>query len=143
MTRIDRSALLPYPARQLFELVNDIEAYPLYMDGCVGAEILHREDNLVEARLDLARAGMEHSFATRNRACAPHAIELELLEGPFEHFAGRWRFHPLGESACKVSLQLEFRMRNSLLGAASGKLFESVASRLVDALGLRAREVLS
>ncbi len=143
MTRIDRSALLPYPARQVFDLVNDIEAYPQYMDGCVGAKILRQEDNLIEARLDLARAGMAHSFSTRNRASAPHSIELELLEGPFDHFAGCWRFHALGDSACKVSLSLEFSMRNSLVGAASGKLFESVASRLVDAMGLRARELFN
>ena len=53
MTTINRSALLPYQARQLFELVNDVEAYPNYMDACVGARILRREEALMEARLDL------------------------------------------------------------------------------------------
>ena len=141
MTRIDRSALLPYPAQQMFDLVRDIEAYPQYMDGCVGAEILHRDADMVEARLDLSRGGLAHSFATRNRELAPYSIELELLEGPFEHFEGGWRFQQLGDTACKVSLQLEFSIRGGLLGAAGGRLFESVASRLVDALGLRARQL--
>ena len=54
MTSINRSALLPYRAQQLFDLVNDIEAYPRYMDGCVGAQVLSREEGLVEARLDLS-----------------------------------------------------------------------------------------
>ncbi len=143
MTRIDRSALLPYRAEQLFALVSDIESYPQYMDGCVGAEILRRDESVVEARLDLARAGIEQSFSTRNRASEPHSIELELIEGPFEHFAGYWRFQPLGDAACKVTLRLEFRMRNSLLGAATGKLFESVASRLVDAMGSRANQLFN
>jgi ribosome-associated toxin RatA of RatAB toxin-antitoxin module len=141
MPRIDRSALLPYPAEQLFALVNDIEAYPQFMDGCVGAKVLSREADVVEARLDLARGGIAQSFATRNRNFAPHRIDLELLEGPFEHFAGRWSFQQLGDAACKVSLELEFRMGGSLIGAATARLFESVASRLVDALGLRAREL--
>lgn len=35
MTTIHRSALFPYQAAQLFALVNDIEAYPKFMDGCV------------------------------------------------------------------------------------------------------------
>ena len=54
MTVIKRSALLPYPSLDLFRLVSDIEAYPAYMDGCVGAVILRREADLVEARLDLS-----------------------------------------------------------------------------------------
>jgi ribosome-associated toxin RatA of RatAB toxin-antitoxin module len=141
MVRIERSALIPFPAEQLFALVNDIEAYPQYMDGCVGAEILRCDGAVVDARLDLSRGGVRHSFATRNRASAPHAIELELLEGPFEHFAGSWRFQQLGDAACKVSLDLQFKLRGGLLGAAAGKLFESIAPRLVDALGRRAEQL--
>lgn len=142
MTVIQRTALLPYPAERLFELVNDIESYPDYMEGCVGAQVLHRDAELVEARLELARGGIAQSFATRNRSLAPHTIELELLEGPFEKFSGRWHFQTLGSLACKVSLDLEFTLNNSLLGAAAARLFASVTTNLVDALSRRARDVL-
>ncbi len=141
MPTIQRSALLPYPAEQLFDLVNDIEAYPSFMDGCVGAQILRREEHVVEARLDLSRGGIAQSFATRNRASEYHTIELELLDGPFETFTGRWQFQQLGDMACKVSLDLEFRFNNSLLGAAAGKLFDSVTSNLVDAVSRRAKAI--
>ncbi|MEE4659910.1 MAG: type II toxin-antitoxin system RatA family toxin [Halieaceae bacterium] len=139
MSRIDRSALLPYPADKLFALVNDIEAYPQYMEGCVGAEVLRDDGSVIEARLDLARAGIRQSFATRNRLLPPERIELSLIEGPFEHFAGVWEFKALGDSACRVSLVLEFTLRSPVLGAAAGKLFESVASHLVEAISSRAR----
>ncbi len=142
MTTIRRTALLPYTAAQLFELVNDIESYPSYMDGCVGAQILHRDAQVIEARLDLARGGIRQSFATRNRCLDNYVIELELLEGPFETFSGRWQFQQLGDMACKVSLDLQFTFNNSLLGAAAGKLFGSVTANLVDALSRRARDVL-
>ena len=141
MTTINRSALLPYQPHKLFDLVSDIEAYPEYMDGCVGAEILRREDSLVEARLHLARGGITQSFSTRNRWQGTDAITLELLEGPFEYFEGRWGFQALGDTACKISLQLEFSINSVLLGAAAAKLFESVTNNLVDALGKRARDV--
>jgi ribosome-associated toxin RatA of RatAB toxin-antitoxin module len=141
MTIIQRSALLPYPAEHLFELVNDIEAYPRYMDGCVGARVMRRDEDVIEARLDLARGGIAQSFATRNRSQPHHTIELELLEGPFESFCGRWRFQRLGDMACKVSLDLEFTFNNGLLGAAAAKLFDSVTGNLVDAMARRAREL--
>ena len=140
-TEIHRSALLLYPVQKIFELVNDIESYPAFMDGCVGAQVLAREDGLVEARLQLAKSGIRQSFTTRNRVQEPASIVMELVEGPFEHFEGRWSFEQLRDDACKVSLFLAFRMSNTLSGVAARKLFDGVANGLVDALCRRARQV--
>ncbi len=111
------------------------------MDGCVGAQILRREGDLIEARLDLAKGGISQSFSTRNYLVGTEAIVLELLEGPFEFFEGRWGFQELGEAACKISLELEFKVNSKLLGVAAAKLFELVTNNLVDALGRRAQLV--
>ncbi|HMV71891.1 MAG TPA: type II toxin-antitoxin system RatA family toxin [Pseudomonadales bacterium] len=139
-TRIERSALLLYPAPAMFDLVNDIESYPSFMDGCVGVEVLVRTDTAVEARLHLAKAGIRQSFTTRN-LIEPGHIRLELVEGPFDSFEGLWGFEALRDDACKVSLYLAFRMRNALAGRAARKLFDSMANTLVDALCQRARQV--
>lgn len=141
MPSIRRSALLPYSARQVYELVNDVESYPAFMDGCVGARILSRSDDSMEARLELARGGITQSFTTVNTLTANEAIELRLREGPFERFAGCWRFQALGEAACKVTLELDFTIRNALVGAAAGRLFERVTNSQVEAVARRARQV--
>jgi ribosome-associated toxin RatA of RatAB toxin-antitoxin module len=141
LTEIHRSALMLYPAQSMFELVNDIESYPHFMEGCVGAEVLTRTDEFVEARLHLAKVGIRQSFTTRNRLFSPVAIEMELLEGPFERFEGRWSFEALRDDACKVSLRLSFSLSNSLANRAARQLFESVANGLVDAVCRRAREL--
>ena len=141
MTKINRSALLPYRSEVIFDLVNDIESYPEYMDGCVGAEILLRRETLMEARLDLAKGGIAQSFSTRNRLLGKEAITLELLDGPFEYFEGQWGFQSLGATACKINLHLEFNINSAVLGVAAAKLFELVTNNLVDALGKRAGQV--
>lgn len=142
MTRIDRSALLPHSARQLFELVADIERYPEFLNGCREATILAAGEQEVTARLGLSRSGISQSFVTRNRMQPFEMIELNLVEGPFESFSGRWQFMALAEKACKVSLSLEFSMSSGLANAAAGKLFDQVASDLVDAVVRRAGAVL-
>jgi ribosome-associated toxin RatA of RatAB toxin-antitoxin module len=141
MTVINRSALLPYNAEQVFALVNDVEAYPHFMDGCVGATILRHEDSVMEARLDLARGGIQQSFSTRNLLAPPREITLELVDGPFEYFNGRWDFRALGDAACKLSLDLEFRVNGAVLGVAAAKLFDRVTADLVDAVSRRARDL--
>lgn len=141
MTVIDRSALLPHSAERLYDLVADIEAYPQFLNGCVGSEILARKEGTVTARLSLSRAGFSQSFVTEN-AMTPHEqIELTLVDGPFDKFAGRWNFTALAPDACKVSLSLAFTLRSGLIGAAAGRLFDRVALDLVDAVVARAEVI--
>lgn len=139
--RVERSALVHYSAAQMFELINDIEAYPQFMDGCIGAKILARGDDWLEARLELSKAGVSQSFITRNQLQPPHSMSMDLVDGPFKYLRGVWRFTPLGEHACKVAFELEFELQNRLLGMAAGKLFEAVSNKQVDALCARAKQV--
>ena len=142
MSLIERSALLPYPAEQVFDLVADIERYPEFLDGCVGAEVLERGEESVTAILRLSRAGISQSFTTRNTMRRPQEIALALVEGPFEQFAGVWSFRALGAEACKTSLRLQFQLASGLANVAVGKLFDKVAVDLVDAVVGRAAALL-
>ncbi len=141
MTTISRSALLPYSADQIFELINDVSAYPEFMDGCVGAEVLSESDDAMVARLDLSRAGVRQSFTTRNALQRPLEIKLDLVDGPFESFTGRWTLLALNEQACKVSLFLSFTLNSSVLSAAARQLFNGAANSMVDAMVKRAKVV--
>ncbi len=143
MTNIQRSALVPYAVQTMFDLVNDIEAYPQFMDGCVGATINNRSNDFIEARLDLAKGGLRYSFTTHNRLLPPARIELTLVEGPFESFSGEWTFHALNERACKIALHLQFEMSGRLLNFAARKMFDGVANQMVDALVRRAHKLQS
>lgn len=140
MSTIDQSALLPYSARQMFALVNDIEAYPEYMDGCIGAEILETTGNQVTARLDLGKGGLRYSFTTRNTLVEPESMTMALVEGPFRHFEATWTFRALNENACKVSLKMEFEFATSLVDAVMKRLFDTTSRNLVNAVCQRAQE---
>ena len=118
-----------------------MEAYPEYLEGCVGARVIHSDATHMEARLDLARGGISQSFVTSNELTPYERISLRLKEGPFDNFAGVWRFQSLALDACKVSLDLEFTVRSALLGAAASRLIDAVANNLVDAVVRRAGQV--
>lgn len=139
--RVERSALVPFTQQQMFELVNDIERYPEFMNGCVDADILQRGDGWLEARLELAKAGFSHAFVTRNTLYKPDRIHLKLVEGPFKHLEGEWDFSPLSANACKVTFWLEFEFKSRILAFAAARLFEHIASEQVDAIVHRARKV--
>ena len=141
MTTIHKSALVPYSAEQMYTLVDDIPAYPEFLPWCSGSKEITRCEDEVEASLDIAHSGVHKSFTTRNRLEINKTIEMQLVEGPFKHLHGIWRFEPLGDAGSKVMLDLEFEFSSKLLGMTFGPLFSKIASSLVDAFIQRAQKV--
>ncbi len=141
MTRIDRSALVMHSAQQMYELVNDIEDYPQFMQGCQKARVISRTDEEVVGELTLGAAGLSHTFTTRNTLVPGQEMQMHLVEGPFREFGASWHFKALSPEACKVSLQMEFDFAGGIMGFALEKLFNHSANNLVEALVNRANQV--
>jgi ribosome-associated toxin RatA of RatAB toxin-antitoxin module len=141
MVTISQSALLPYSAEQMFALVNDIAAYPQFMQGCLGAEVLSAHADTVTARLDLGKAGLRYSLTTRNDLEAPDRMTMTLVDGPFSAFSAEWRFLPLKADACKTCLDMRFEFRAGLIDAALSALFEATSRDLVNAICKRAEQL--
>lgn len=141
MARVSRSALVPFSSEQMFDLINNIEAYPEFMTGCSAAEILNADETSVEARLTLSVSGIEQSFVTRNELLPPKEMKMHLVEGPFSSFEGVWRFESLEDKGCKVGFDLDFSFNNPLLRMTAGPMLEKIASQQVDALCERANKI--
>src|SRR3546814_3768817 len=97
----------------MFTLVGNIEAYPQFLPGCVSARVEHVEGPQVRARLGFRVKGLTDSFATENHL-DDNLISMRLLDGPFRQLDGNWHFTPLGDTACKVSMQLRLQFGNRL-----------------------------
>ena len=141
MATVNRSALLPYSAHDMYCLVNDVASYPQFMDGCSSVEIIEHTDQLMRATLYLKKAGMEVSFTTCNQLVAGTSIEMYLQNGPFKTFNGLWQFKALSDSACKLTLDLEFEFKSRTLAKLATGMFSGVSSNLVDSLCKRADEI--
>lgn len=141
MTQVNRSALVLHTAEQMFDLVNDVRTYPQFLPWCASTEVIsEREDELV-ATLNLSKGGLKYSFTTRNRLQRPGRMEIALVEGPFSALRGIWVFTPLSDEACKVELTMDFEFKGKLTGMAMSKVFNSVATTMVDAFVSRADQV--
>src|SRR5690606_42160359 len=62
----------------------------------------------------------------------PYTTLFRSRDGPFKHLHGRWQFHALDESACKVTLTLDFEPTSRLLLPAMALGFQALADRMVD-----------
>ncbi len=132
MIQIRRSAIVRQTPQQMFDLVNDVEAYPRWFSWCSGAQVLSREAGTLTARLELRIAGMTQDFTTRNTLDPPNRIAMQLAAGPFRELHGAWNFVALGKDGCKVSLALDFDYAGRLMVPVMRAGFEKLADRLVD-----------
>lgn len=141
MAHISRHALVPYTPAQMFKLVDEIALYPQFLPWCRSAQEFSRDEDHVKASIEIAKGAVNKSFTTMNRMQSNKIIEMSLVDGPFKHLHGFWRFDELKPGACKVVLDLDFEFSNKLVSLAVGPVFNQVANTLVDSFVQRARAV--
>lgn len=141
MPQVCRSALVPFSAKQMFDLVNDVHAYPQFLPGCVGSKVLEATDESMTASVDVSKAGISKTFTTSNRLTDGQQIAMNLVDGPFKTLAGGWHFTELDAEACKIELKLDFEFTNALVEMAFGKIFKDLTSNMVNAFTQRAKVI--
>ncbi len=140
MASINRSALVMHSAASMYALVNDVERYPEFLDGCSKVDLIESTVTAMSARLYLSKAGLSYQFVTRNTLLPDEKITLELQDGPFDYLRGSWVFTSLRDDACKVEMALEFGV-SGLKGRALSGLFSPIAGNMVDAFCKRADNI--
>ena len=117
----------------MYELVNNINDYPQFLNWCEDASILNQSDDQITASVQINKGGLKQTFSTLNTLKPFKSIEMQLLDGPFKQFSGDWRFEPLGENAAKVFLDLKFKFKSKLLDMSLSPIFTKIANTQLDA----------
>jgi ribosome-associated toxin RatA of RatAB toxin-antitoxin module len=141
MASVQKSVIVPHSCATMFALVDDVERYTEFLPWCAATRVLERSPLATVARIDVDFHGLKTSFTTRNAKHPPHAMSLELVEGPFERFGGEWRFVPLGNDGCRVELSLDYAASGGALQALLGPVFGRIADTMVESFVDRAQEL--
>lgn len=141
MTSIYRHALMPYSARQMFDVVNAVAEYPSFLPWCASSKIVSQTETSMEASILMKKGKLNHSFTTRNTLITGELIHMNLLNGPFKSLSGDWIFSPLRDNNCKIELKLEFEFSSKIIAMLIGPVFTQIANSLVDAFCQRAHQL--
>lgn len=140
MTNVKKVRVVSYRCEEMFHLVNQVESYSEFLPYCSQSLVHHRDQDEVQATLVISTAGFSKSFTTRNRLQINKMIEIRLIDGPFKHLEGFWRFDEVPEG-CKISFDLEFEFTGWMFSKILGPVFEQVTEKMVDAFCQRAEEI--
>lgn len=137
---------LPYTARQMYDLVADVGAYPEFLPWTGAARVRSvtpRDDGaqVMEADLVISFKVFREKFVSRV-VLWPEALKIdtEYLDGPFHHMKSTWRFSDT-EGGCNVAFFVDFEFRNRILQKAAGMFFYQAMQRIVQAFEARAHQL--
>lgn len=150
-----KSAVVPYTSKQMYELVNDVEAYPEFLPWCTKSEIHHKTDDEIRATLTMSVSGFTQSLTTHNRMEDNKMIEIRLIDGPLSHLEAFWRFEAMdvsddatmeerekmdvdNMSPCHVYFDISFEFSNRFIKMALEPFFSKVSDTIIDAFTSRA-----
>ncbi|MEE2862259.1 MAG: type II toxin-antitoxin system RatA family toxin [Paracoccus sp. (in: a-proteobacteria)] len=142
---------LPYSARQMYDLVADIESYPQFLPWNSAARIRTREirpdgAEEIDADLVISFKVFRERFGSRVVLWPEDEegrlkIDTEYLDGPFKYMRSGWTFKDRPEGGCHVDFFVDFEFKNAILQRLIGVVFQEAMSRIVRAFEERARKL--
>lgn len=136
---------MPYSARQMFDLVADVERYPQFLPWNSAARIRSRrpgpeDSEVIEADLVISFKVFRERFGSRVTLWPGQMrIDTQYLDGPFKFLRSGWTFGDLPGGGCKVDFFVDFEFRNAILARVIGVVFTEAMSRIVRAFEDRAK----
>lgn len=136
---------LPYTAKQMFDLVADVDRYHEFIPWTTAARVRSVEDRgdhaVMLADLVVGFRMFREKFLSRVTLWeTARRIDTEYIEGPFKHLISKWEFEETA-TGCNVHFEVDFEFRNRLLQGAAGMFFHEAMTRIVRAFEARARDL--
>lgn len=138
---------VPHSPAEMFDLVADVEKYPLFLPLCEALRIRTRVEKVdlppvLVADMTIAYKIFRETFTSRvTLDREANKILVEYLDGPFRHLENRWTFRPREGGGCDVEFFIEWELRSRSLAMLVGSVFDRVFRRYAEAFEQRADSV--
>jgi coenzyme Q-binding protein COQ10 len=137
-----------HKAREMFDLVADVERYPEFVPLCKALRVLSRktEDEGKEALIADMTVGyklIRERFTSRVTLERPRLkVLVEYIDGPFSRLENTWRFtdEPGGE-ASRVDFFIDYEFKSRTLAVLMGSMFDAAFRKFARAFENRADAV--
>lgn len=132
---------------QMFDLVADVERYPLFVPLCESLKVRRRVNagddgiEILVADMTVAYTMIRETFTSRVTLDRPRLhILAEYIDGPFSRLENHWRFAPAGEGTL-VTFSIDYEFRSRALALVMGAVFDAAFRRFATAFEARADEI--
>ncbi len=127
---------VPHLPERMYELVNDLEAYPRFLPNVSAMDVKRDRgtaDDVRYARMTIRFGPVTQSYTSRVQA-DPDArtIRVKAVDGPFAYLDSTWSFEAEGQGT-RVRFDIDFKIANPLIAAAAEPAFAHKQGEIIEA----------
>ena len=142
MHKYSDTIVLPFNARQLYEIVIDVETYPEFLPWCLSSRIVKKfDDSNFDAELTVGYKAIDEKYISRIKAEYEKKIISKAISGPFKSLDSSWHFKNIDKKQCRVDFMIEYQFKSFFLDKVMGSLFKKATIKMLDAFELRAKSL--
>ena len=115
----------------IFNLINDVENYPSFLPWCINTEVNRETSDRMVGKIYISKNFIKWDFTTKNKIVEEKSIELSSVDGPFKNLDGKWSFTKIDENNTRVSLEINYEFKNSLIEISIEPIFTSIMNSIL------------
>ena len=145
MKESNKSIEFNYNAKELFDIVLDIEKYPDYIPWCKKINILKKNKNSIKANMivNYKLLPTQQFISIVTYDVKNLLIKTQYIEGPLKNLDTIWKFVKIEKNKTIVNFNIKFEFKNFFHQKISEVFYSLVENKMMDSFEKRAKNILN
>ena len=145
MKESNKSIEFNYNAKELFDIVLDIEKYPDYIPWCKKINILKKNKNSIKANMivNYKLLPTQQFISIVTYDVKNLLIKTQYIEGPLKNLDTIWKFVKIDKNKTIVNFNIKFEFKNFFHQKISEVFFSLVENKMMESFEKRAKKILN
>ncbi len=132
---------LPYSAKQMYDLVADINLYPEFLPWVIALRVKKNSNDEALADMIVGFKSLRESFTSRVLKNPHSKIHVDYIDGPLKYLSNDWEFIDHNNGGCDVDFKVDFAFKNKVFEKLAGQFFEAALTKMTSAFVQRAHDL--
>ena len=139
--------IVNFTAKQMYELVADIDNYREFLPWCNDSKIIEvtnidNEKKTLIADLEIGYKDLVYTY--RSNVLLDNqelTIKVDFVHGPFKNLDNSWIFKKIDDQSCEIEFFIDFELNVGVLNFLISKFFDKAFKKMVNSFENRANQI--
>ncbi len=144
MKSSNREEIINHNAKELFDIVLDIESYPYFIPWCSAMKVHSKSDNEIYAdmivwyKYFIPQKFGSHVIFDKEKL----NIKTRYIEGPLKDLKTNWLFKSVKKNQTLINFNVEFEFKRFFHQKIAEAFFPLIENQMIESFKIRADEIL-
>jgi len=126
---------------KLFNILNDINKYPYFFEGCSFGKKTNISKSTYDGILNINFMDKIIELKTKNKVLDNKLIYFNLVDGPFKRLNGFWSLTNINENYTLVTFNIDYELKNFFMDKASKLISKTIIDSLVNDFKIKVEKI--